>query len=154
MILFLKRLTNLIGITGTNGKTSITYMIESILEFKRVVSGVIGTINSRWLNMNLPAPVTTPESKDLHEILYNMKNDGVNTVIMEVSSHALELNRVDHIDFDIGIYTNLTRDHLDFHNSFEEYFNAKKRLFKHLENSKKDKKWGIVNIDDEYGLEF
>ena len=141
----------LVGVTGTNGKTSITYMIESVLESSGVKTGVIGTVNYRWAGNEIPAPNTTPESRDLQEILNRMRNDGVETVIMEVSSHALELNRADHIEFDVGVFTNLTLDHLDFHKDFESYFLAKKRLFDLLERSPKDKKAGFVNSDDEYG---
>ena len=140
-----------IGITGTNGKTSITYMIESILKDSGYIPGVVGTVNYRWNNRVINAPNTTPESRDLQEIFANMVSEGVNVIIMEVSSHALKLFRVEDIDFNIAAFTNLTRDHLDFHKTFEDYFNAKKKIFQLLENSTKDNKAGIVNIDDEYG---
>ncbi len=140
-----------IGITGTNGKTSITYMIESVLRGHGFSPGVIGTINYRWKGKAIEAPNTTPESRDLQEIFANMISEGVDVIIMEVSSHALKLFRVEDIDFDIVIFTNLTRDHLDFHESFEDYFESKKRIFHLLEKSRKDNKAAIVNIDDEYG---
>jgi len=143
-----------IGVTGTNGKTSITYMLEAIMKRYRRNPGVIGTINYRWGGREYPAPNTTPESRDLQEILYRMKRDGVNTVIMEVSSHALELRRADDIDFDAVVFTNLTRDHLDFHHDFESYFNAKKRLFHLLESSFKKGRCGVINADDPYGREI
>jgi len=143
-----------IGITGTNGKTSITYMLEAILKRHGLNPGVIGTINYRWGGIIRPAPNTTPESRDLQEILYRMGRDGVDAVIMEVSSHALELRRADDIDFDAAVFTNLTRDHLDFHHDFEHYFEAKKRLFLLLEKSFKKGRCGIVNVDDEYGREL
>ena len=143
-----------IGITGTNGKTSITYMLESIMKRYGRNPGVIGTINYRWGGREYPAPNTTPESRDLQEILYRMKRDGVDAVIMEVSSHALELRRADDIDFDAAVFTNLTRDHLDFHHDFESYFNAKKRLFTLLEKSFKKGRCGVVNVDDAYGREL
>jgi UDP-N-acetylmuramoyl-L-alanyl-D-glutamate--2,6-diaminopimelate ligase len=143
-----------IGITGTNGKTSITYMLEAILKRHGLNPGVIGTINYRWGGKTHPAPNTTPESRDLQEILYRMGRDGVDAVIMEVSSHALELRRADDIDFDAAVFTNLTRDHLDFHHDFEHYFEAKKRLFLLLEKSFKKGRCGIVNVDDEYGREL
>jgi UDP-N-acetylmuramoyl-L-alanyl-D-glutamate--2,6-diaminopimelate ligase len=144
----------IIGITGTNGKTSITYMLEAIMKRYRRNPGVIGTINYRWGGREYPAPNTTPESRDLQEILYRMRREGVNTVIMEVSSHALELRRADDIDFDAVVFTNLTRDHLDFHHDFESYFNAKKRLFQLLEVSYKKGRCGIINADDPYGREI
>ncbi len=143
-----------IGITGTNGKTSITYMLEAIMKRHGRNPGVIGTINYRWGGREFPAANTTPESRDLQEILHRMMKDGVDTVIMEVSSHALELRRADDIDFDAAVFTNLTRDHLDFHRDFEHYFNAKKRLFQLLENSYKKGRCGVVNADDPYGREI
>jgi len=143
-----------IGITGTNGKTSITYMLEAIMKRHGRNPGVIGTINYRSGRRETPAANTTPESRDLQEILYRMMKDGVDTVIMEVSSHALELRRADDIDFDAAVFTNLTRDHLDFHRDFEHYFNAKKRLFRLLENSYKKGRCGVVNADDFYGHEI
>ncbi len=143
-----------IGITGTNGKTSITYMLESILKRHGLNPGVIGTINYRWGGREFPAANTTPESRDLQEILYRMKKDGVDAVVMEVSSHALELRRADDIDFDAAVFTNLTRDPLDFHHDFEHYFSAKTRLFTLLENSYKKGRCAIVNADDPYGREI
>ncbi len=146
---FPSRSLMVIGITGTNGKTSITYMLEAIMKRHGVEPGVIGTINYRWGNKTHQAENTTPESKDLQEILHKMLSDGVGVVIMEVSSHALELNRAEDIDFDAAVFTNLTRDHLDFHHDFDHYFNAKKRLFDLLETSSKFGRCGIVNADDE-----
>jgi UDP-N-acetylmuramoyl-L-alanyl-D-glutamate--2,6-diaminopimelate ligase len=140
-----------IGITGTNGKTSITYMIESVLKDAGFVPGVVGTVNYRWNDKVISAPNTTPESRDMQEIFANMISDGVNVIIMEVSSHALKLFRVEDIDFNIAAFTNLTRDHMDFHKSFEDYFDSKKRIFQLLENGTKDNKAAIVNIDDDYG---
>lgn len=140
-----------LGVTGTNGKTSITYMLESILEVAGMTTGVVGTVNYRWGGSELPAPNTTPESKDLHQLLFSMKEDGVTAAIMEISSHALDLSRADHIAFDGAIFTNLTQDHLDFHKDFESYFKAKVKLFDILEMSPKKKKAGVVNGDDAYG---
>ncbi len=140
-----------IGITGTNGKTSITYMLESILKYQGYSPGVVGTVNYRWSENEIQSNNTTPESKDLQEIFSNMIVDGVDVIIFEVSSHALNLFRADNIDFDIVIFTNLTRDHLDFHETFEEYFTAKKRIFDLLDLSRKNEKYAIVNIDDDYG---
>ncbi len=140
-----------IGITGTNGKTSITYMLESILREAGIETGVIGTVNYRWGGRELPAPNTTPESKDIQQLLYSMKADGVKAAVMEVSSHALDLSRADCLDFDGVIFTNLTRDHLDYHNDFESYFAAKRKIFDLLDESPKKLKAASVNYDDEYG---
>ena len=140
-----------IGITGTNGKTSISYMIESILKDAGYVPGVVGTVNYRWKDTVISAPNTTPESRDMQELFARMLSEGVNVIIMEVSSHALSLFRVEDVEFDIAVFTNLTRDHLDFHKTFEDYFNAKLRIFELLAKSSKDNKAAIVNVDDEYG---
>lgn len=142
------RRLDVIGVTGTNGKTSITYMLESIMKMGGKVPGVVGTVNYRWKKLEKPAPNTTPESRELHGLLSEMLEDGVDTVIMEVSSHALALNRVDDIDFDIGVFTNLTGDHLDFHNDMEDYYYAKARLFDLVAKSGG---WAVINGDDEYG---
>lgn len=139
------------GITGTNGKTSITYLLESIYNSNGHSCGVIGTVNYRWKGKILPAPNTTPESKDIQELLKMMLDDGVTHVVMEVSSHALELNRVEDIEFDSAVFTNLTQDHLDFHKTFDAYFAAKRRLFDLLEKSCKQNRAAIINTDDEYG---
>ena len=141
----------LIGVTGTNGKTSTTYMIESILKAAGHVPGVIGTVNYRWKDRVIDAPNTTPESADLQRIFFEMAEDGVDTVVMEVSSHGLELGRVDDLSFNGGIFTNLTRDHLDFHKDFEHYFAAKRKLFSLIEQSGRDRRFAAVNADDEYG---
>jgi len=140
-----------IGITGTNGKTSTTYMIESIAKAAGMVPGVIGTVDYRWKGMREEAPNTTPESRDLQELMARMAAAGVDCLVMEVSSHGLELLRADDIDFDVAVFTNLTRDHLDFHHDFEHYFSAKKRLFSILDGSAKRSRTGLVNLDDVYG---
>lgn len=134
----------LLGITGTNGKTTSTYMIKSILEKAGFKVGLIGTIANYIGDRRIPSQRTTPESLELHTLFNEMVAEGVNYCIMEVSSHSLALDRVYGIRFTSGIFSNLTQDHLDFHKSFEEYFNAKYRLF---QNSK----YSIINIDDEYG---
>jgi len=139
------------GVTGTNGKTSITYLLESVYASTGISCGVIGTVNYRWKGKILPAPNTTPESKDIHELLKTMLDDGVTHVIMEISSHALDLNRTDHIDLDSAVFTNLTGDHLDFHKTFEAYFNAKKKIFDLLQKSPKKNRTALINTDDEYG---
>ena len=131
----------IIGVTGTKGKTTTTYMIKSILEQSGHQTGLIGTIINMIGSEQLPAERTTPESPDLFALLRRMADAGCDTVVMEVSSHSLTLNRVDGIVFDVGIFTNLTRDHLDFHETVENYMAAKKQLFL-------ASKCGICNIDD------
>jgi UDP-N-acetylmuramoyl-L-alanyl-D-glutamate--2,6-diaminopimelate ligase len=134
-----------IGVTGTNGKTTTTYLIKAILEHSGYKTGVIGTIGNYIDKQVLPAERTTPESLELNNLFSKMLTHNVEYVVMEVSSHSLKLHRVEGIDFDIGIFTNLTQDHLDFHKTLEDYYNSKRKLF---EMSKK----AIVNIDDEYGI--
>jgi len=143
-----------IGVTGTNGKTTTTYMLESILSRAGFTCGVLGTINYRWKDKVINASHTTPESKDLQEIMSTMVLDGVDCIIMEVSSHALSLLRVDDIHFDCAIFTNLTRDHLDYHITFNDYFMAKVRLFEILNKSLKQKKAAFINADDNYGRQI
>lgn len=138
------------GVTGTNGKTSITYIMETIYASQGIKCGVIGTVNYRWAGKVIPAPNTTPESKEIQELLRQMLDEGVTHVIMEVSSHALELNRADDIEFDTIVFTNLTGDHLDFHRNIENYFQAKRKLFALLARSGKSRRSAVINIDDEY----
>lgn len=143
---------NVIGITGTNGKTTITYMVESILKEAKISTGVIGTTGYRFAGKNIPADLTTPDARRLNGLMYEMVADNVRTVAMEVSSHALELGRVWGIDFDIAVFTNLTRDHLDFHGTMDEYFKSKNKLFSlYLPLSRKDRLFAIINNDSPYG---
>ncbi len=139
------------GVTGTNGKTSITYLLESVFAENNIKSAVMGTINYRWGGHEAEAPNTTPESREIQYMLKQMLDDGVTHVIMEVSSHALELNRVDDVAFDNAVFTNLTGDHIDFHKTMEKYFAAKKKLFHLLDASPKPAKSAVINIDDSYG---
>ncbi|MBN2408399.1 MAG: UDP-N-acetylmuramoyl-L-alanyl-D-glutamate--2,6-diaminopimelate ligase [Candidatus Aminicenantes bacterium] len=136
-----------IGITGTKGKTTLTYLLESILQKAGFQPGVIGTINYRWPNAVLPAPRTTPEAPDLQRMMSEMLKQGVTHCLIEVSSHALDLKRVWGVHFDIAVFTNLNAEHLDYHASMEDYFEAKKRLF--FLNAKK--RTAIVNLDDPWG---
>lgn len=135
---------NLIGVTGTNGKTSTTYFVEAILrEYNRNV-GVIGTIDSKINGEHINiyyATTTTPDAIELQKILAHMHKKNVDDVVMEVSSHSLALHKVDSLKFKIGIFTNLTQDHLDFHSDMQDYLHAKSLLFKMCEI-------GIVNKDD------
>lgn len=145
-----------IGITGTNGKTTISYIIESILSSAGFKVGVIGTINYRFSGKTFSNPVTTPESLDLQRILSEMAKDGITHVVMEVSSHALDLFRVEDCFFDAAIFTNLTHDHLDYHGNIETYWLCKKRLFTDMLSSgpKKNKAFAVVNCDDARGKEL
>ncbi len=135
---------HLTGVTGTKGKTTTTYMLKAMLEAENRKTGLIGTIANMVGSEILYAERTTPESKDLQSLFAYMKGRGVSNVVMEVSSHALDLHRVSCSDYDIGIFTNLSRDHLDYHKTFENYFEAKMKLFNMC-------KQAVVNIDDEYG---
>jgi len=141
------------GITGTNGKTTTAYLIESILSAAGVNVGVIGTINYRYLGKTFENPVTTPESLDLQRILSDMLKEGITHVIVEVSSHALDLFRVHNCWFDVGVFTNLTRDHLDYHDDMESYGSCKEKLFTKYLNSgpKKDRATAVINCNDPLG---
>ncbi len=142
----------LIGITGTNGKTTLTYLLESILRQAGSNPGVIGTVAYRWNNHELPAPNTTPEASDLQQLFSKMAEEGVTHCLMEVSSHGLHRGRLEGCDFDIGVFTNLSQDHLDYHGDLEEYFAAKRILFDRLlPESFKTDTTSIINVDDEYG---
>ena len=144
---------NVIGITGTNGKTTITYLLESILAKAGKKVGVIGTVNYRFEGNIIAATNTTPLAVDLVRLMKQMVDFGIDTVIMEVSSHALDQMRVEGVQFDVACFTNLTRDHLDYHHSLEEYFKAKKLFFtKYLPDSGKSSKFASVNLDDPYGV--
>ncbi len=146
-----KELT-LVGITGTNGKTTITYLLESIWQYQNKKSGIIGTIDYRYADIIKQSSMTTPESLDLMGMFREMRESGVETVAMEVSSHAIDKQRVVQCHFDSAVFTNLTQDHLDYHDSMENYFEVKKRLFtEFLEESEKEEKYSIINIDDPFG---
>ncbi len=143
------------GVTGTNGKTTTTYLIESILAHSGRKAGVIGTISYRYDGKTLKADNTTPGAAETHSLLKDMLLSGVTNVAMEVSSHALDQKRVEGVDFDIGIFTNLTHDHLDYHGDLESYKKAKRLLFEHyLKKSTKEQKFAIMNIDDPSTRDF
>ena len=150
-----QRSMTFIGVTGTNGKTTVSRMIFEILSRAGEPCGLIGTEGSfvsgseHDLELGIKpssalANMTTPDPPELYNILDKMKKSGVRYVVMEVTSHALALLKVSPIFFEIGVFTNLTEDHLDFHNSMEEYFKAKKRLFFQCAKA-------VINIDDRYG---
>jgi UDP-N-acetylmuramoyl-L-alanyl-D-glutamate--2,6-diaminopimelate ligase len=139
----------LVGITGTNGKTTISYLLGSIFEAAGIKCGRIGTIGYRIGDRELEAPRTTPEAPELQQMLRAMLAEGFGACVMEVSSHALALRRVDSLKFAAGIFTNLTRDHLDFHGDMEAYFSAKRRLFEILPEGAV----GVINVDDRRGAD-
>jgi UDP-N-acetylmuramoyl-L-alanyl-D-glutamate--2,6-diaminopimelate ligase len=132
----------IIGVTGTNGKTTTTYLLKSILEKAGFRVGLLGTIAVRIGDKEIPSLRTTPESLDLHRLFAEMVEEGIDYVVMEVSSHSLDLDRVGFVDFDIGIFTNLTRDHLDFHGNMDNYLEAKIKLFKSTDRI------NVINADD------
>ena len=137
---------SIVGITGTNGKTSVAHMCEAAWMAAGRPSGVIGTLGARFLGTPVPLNRTTPESTDLQRLLAAMVNDGVESVAMEVSSHALDLHRADAISFTSAGFTNLTQDHLDFHGTMDDYFSSKAKLFR-AERTRS----AVINIDDHFG---
>ena len=144
----------MIGVTGTNGKTTTTYLIKHLLERAGQRTGLIGTVSYEIGERVLPASRTTPESLDLQSILAQCVDARCANVVMEVSSHALELERVDGIGFRVAIFTNLTQDHLDFHRGMKEYFEAKARLFAGLRDAEGKGRTAIINVDDAYGQQL
>ena len=138
-----------VGITGTNGKTTTTYLLESILTACGLKVGVIGTVDVRYPGYVQPASVTTPESVDLQRTLREMVDAGVTHVVLEATSHALDMHRVDGTRFAVGLFTNLSQDHLDYHRTMGEYFAAKSRLFSHiLQEAGKTSALAVINADD------
>ncbi|MBR4910634.1 MAG: UDP-N-acetylmuramoyl-L-alanyl-D-glutamate--2,6-diaminopimelate ligase [Clostridia bacterium] len=133
----------LIGVTGTNGKTSVTYMIKSILEHAGKKTGLIGTINNMIGGETVPSNNTTPEAYELNSLFSRMVESGCTHCVMEVSSHALDQHRVCDLPFEVAVFTNLTQDHLDYHVTMDNYLEAKKKLFKMC-------KTAVVNADDPY----
>ena len=140
----------LVGITGTNGKTTTAYVLSSIFEAAGIKCGRIGTIGYSTGEREIDASRTTPEAPELQQMLREMRTQGCAACVMEVSSHALALRRADNLRFAAGVFTNLTRDHLDFHGDMEGYFNAKRRLFEILP----DGAVGIINVDDRRGQDM
>ena len=137
---------NITGVTGTNGKTSTTYLLNGIYDYLGEKSGIIGTMGVLIEGKKIKVDNTTPEAFDIQHYLAMMLEKDITHCCMEVSSHALELNRIDEVQIDVGIFTNVTRDHLDFHKTMENYYQAKKKLF-HLTKIN-----NIINVDDPYGL--
>jgi UDP-N-acetylmuramoyl-L-alanyl-D-glutamate--2,6-diaminopimelate ligase len=137
----------LAGVTGTNGKTTTTTLLEAILRKRFGKAGFLGTVGYRTPRREIPASRTTPEATVIQELLAEMLAEGARAAAMEVSSHALMLDRVAGCRFDVVVFTNLTHDHLDFHGSMEEYYGAKKRLF----DLRKPGAAGVANVDDPFG---
>lgn len=138
----------IIGVTGTNGKTTTTYILESLLGEDKTAR--LGTVEYKVGDEVIPAPNTTPMSLDIVKMCKKAVDKNLKYLVMEVSSHGLDLGRVNMLKFDAAIFTNLTQDHLDFHKTMENYFNAKKKIFSLL----KDTRNSVINIDDEYGKRY
>jgi UDP-N-acetylmuramoyl-L-alanyl-D-glutamate--2,6-diaminopimelate ligase len=142
----------LVGITGTNGKTTTTYLLESMLQHEKKNVGVIGTVEHRYQGEKITSNMTTPEAIELMELLREMRKSGVEYVVMEVSSHALDKKRVLGCHFDAAVFTNLSQDHLDYHKTLDNYFMTKKSLFTEvLKRSDKRPISSVINVDDPYG---
>jgi UDP-N-acetylmuramoyl-L-alanyl-D-glutamate--2,6-diaminopimelate ligase len=137
---------DLIGVTGTQGKTTTTRLLEGGLEAAGISAGVIGTVGTRMAGRDIKTSLTTPEAPDLHGLFARMREHGVTACAMEISSHALVMGRVDGVVFDVAVFLNLGRDHLDFHSDVEDYFAAKASLF-----TPERARLGLVNLDDAYG---
>ncbi|MBS0182306.1 MAG: UDP-N-acetylmuramoyl-L-alanyl-D-glutamate--2,6-diaminopimelate ligase [Nitrospira sp.] len=141
----------MIGVTGTNGKTTTTYVCKTLLEALGRPVGLIGTVVYQIGERTIPATHTTPGSLELQQLLATMVADRCTTAVMEVSSHALAQDRTSGCEYDVAVFSNLTQDHLDFHKTMEEYFQAKLRLFTGLQRGQKANKRAIINVDDPYG---
>ena len=146
------RKLKLAGVTGTNGKTTTTFLIKHICEKAGVRCGLLGTVRYEIGERVLPAARTTPESLDLQDLLAQIRDAGCKAAAMEVSSHALAQERTRDLEFDVAVFTNLTQDHLDYHGTMENYFEAKAKLFDQLpQQERKKKPVAVINIDDRYG---
>ena len=144
------RALKIVGVTGTNGKTTTAFILKHLLTESKVPVGLIGTVRYEIGERVLPALRTTPESLDLHGLLAQTKTAGCHAAVMEVSSHALEQGRIAPIDYQVGIFTNLTQDHLDYHLTMENYFAAKVLLFANLDRPEKPGV-AVINADDAFG---
>jgi UDP-N-acetylmuramoyl-L-alanyl-D-glutamate--2,6-diaminopimelate ligase len=145
------RALQIVGITGTNGKTTTSFIFKHLLTEPKIPVGLIGTVRYEIGERVLPASRTTPESLDLHGLLAQMKTANCRAAVMEVSSHALEQGRVAPIEFAVGVFTNLTQDHLDYHLTLENYFAAKVLLFANLDRAA-NPGVAVINADDPYGV--
>ncbi len=147
------RALKMAGVTGTNGKTTTSFILKHLLTEPKVPIGLIGTVRYEIGERILPASRTTPESLDLHELLAQMKAANCRAAVMEVSSHALDQGRVAPIEFQVGIFTNLTQDHLDYHHTLENYFTAKSILFTNLDRQE-NPGVAVINADDPHGMKL
>lgn len=138
---------DVVGVTGTNGKTTTCYLIDAIARAAGRTTGLVGTVETRVGDRCEAAGRTTPESRDLQELFARMAAEGISTVAMEVSSHAIDLHRVDGVRFAVAAFTNLSQDHLDYHRTMDEYFAVKSRLFTDLAVGRR-----VVCVDDEAGM--
>src|SRR5216110_1702967 len=146
------RKLKLAAVTGTNGKTTTTFLIKHICEIGGLRCGLIGTVRYEIGERILPAIRTTPESLDLQELLAQIANAGCRAAALEVSSHALAQDRTRALEWDVAVFTNLTQDHLDFHGTMENYFEAKAKLFTGLSEQKsKTNPTAVINVDDQIG---
>jgi UDP-N-acetylmuramoyl-L-alanyl-D-glutamate--2,6-diaminopimelate ligase len=148
------RKMKMIGVTGTNGKSTTSFLIKHLLERAGQSTGLIGTVQYEIGERRLPALRTTPESSDLQELLSQCVETVCRNVVIEVSSHALSLGRSKEIEFTVGVFTNLTRDHLDFHRGMKDYFEAKALLFESVRQSRSKDRKAIINVDDPYGQQL
>jgi UDP-N-acetylmuramoyl-L-alanyl-D-glutamate--2,6-diaminopimelate ligase len=146
------RLMKVAGITGTNGKTTTAHLVTSISQAAGEIPAMMGTISYRIGSGEVEAEHTTPEASDIHDFLRRAHEAGARTAVMEVSSHAIDLHRVDGVDFDVAAFTNLTQDHLDYHSTLDEYFAVKRHLFDGSLGSKPAS--SVINIDDPRGQEL
>ncbi len=145
----------LIGVTGTNGKTTVTHLIENIFEYANKKCGLIGTLGQRLSSGGnyTDAKHTTPQAPELQSSLRKMIDNGLENVVMEVSSHSLEQHRIEGCEFNGAVFTNLTQDHLDYHITMTNYSKAKAKLFSLLKNSKENR-FSVINLDDEYAMDM
>src|SRR5689334_19396650 len=149
------RKLKLAAVTGTNGKTTTTFLIKHICERAGLRCGLVGTVRYEIGERILPAIRTTPESLDLQELLAQIAGAGCKAAAMEVSSHALAQDRTHGLEWNVAVFTNLTQDHLDFHETMRNYFDAKAKLFTELVSQKRKRKpVAVVNIDDRYGQQL
>jgi len=153
---FPSRKLKLIGVTGTNGKTTITYMLRAIFQEAGFKTGLLGTAQNIIGDDINPSQMTTMESVDLQKTLKEMVEQKNDYAVMEVSSHALQLSRIEGCDFDAAIFTNISKEHFEIHKNFSNYLKAKRKLFLSLNRSKKEasKKFAIINIDEEHSKDF
>lgn len=150
------RKLRLVGVTGTNGKTTVTHLIEQMLADQNKSVGLIGTLGRKSTKQKSYDSTghTTPMATELQEILAEMRDEGDEFVVLEVSSHALEQHRVDGCDFEVAVLTNITQDHLDYHKTMEQYWQAKALLFRNLDMSSGKKRSAVINLDSDYADEF